>query len=154
MTNKFQILMSVVILLLSITVVYYVTAKSSLSIQEHLACANPFAGTPSLKFKPQLWTTQQLARYVNPGVLDSNEQLHTNFCKHSVDYAKIISGGPPPDGIPPLDNPRFESITQGEQWLVDGQPVIAVVSNQIAKAYPLAILTRHEIANNCHYGLC
>ena len=63
-------------------------------------------------------------------------------------------GGPPPDGISPLDNPHFESISQGEHWLVGGQPVIAVVSGQAAKAYPLAILTRHEIANDSSKLFC
>jgi len=33
----------------------------------------------------------------------------TNFCKHSVSYDDIFSGGPARDGIPPLDTPRFES---------------------------------------------
>jgi hypothetical protein len=48
----------------------------------------------------------------------------------------------------PIDNPTFESIAKADKWLVDGQPVIALAEGKLAKAYPLAILTRHEIAND------
>ena len=37
----------------------------------------------------------------------------TNFCLHSVDYDEIFSGGPPPDGIPAIDEPVFESLEAG-----------------------------------------
>ncbi len=64
-----------------------------------------------------------------------------------VDPEEIVSGGPPPDGIPPIDEPRFEAV--GEVgWLSDRQPVIAVEMNGDARAYPLLILTWHEIVND------
>jgi hypothetical protein len=47
-----------------------------------------------------------------------------------------------------LDNPVFESIAEGDAWLADVQPVISLAIEDEAKAYPLAILTRHEIAND------
>ena len=31
----------------------------------------------------------------------------TDFTKHSVPYSEIIRGGPPRDGIPPIDDPKF-----------------------------------------------
>ena len=31
----------------------------------------------------------------------------TDFTKHSVDFNEILSGGPPKDGIPAIDNPGF-----------------------------------------------
>jgi hypothetical protein len=64
-----------------------------------------------------------------------------------VDLDEIISGGPPPDGIPPIDNPRFQPVAAVE-WLSDRQPVIAVDIDGDARAYPLQILTWHEIAND------
>jgi hypothetical protein len=112
------------------------------------SCGDPFASVSTLRFNPELWTTKELAGYINVVRFDPSHELQTNFCKHSVDYNEIISGGPPPDGIPPIDNPTFESIAKGERWLVDGQPVIALAMGKVAKAYPLAILTRHEIAND------
>jgi hypothetical protein len=72
----------------------------------------------------------------------------TNFCKHSVPYSEITSGGPPPDGIPPIDDPSFVSIAQADEWLEDREPVIALVLGDDARAYPLQIMTWHEIVND------
>jgi hypothetical protein len=72
----------------------------------------------------------------------------TDFCQHSVSYNEIRSGGPPPDGIPPIDNPNFESVEDAADWLQDQSPVIAFELNGDARAYPLAIMTRHEITND------
>ncbi|MFC1974930.1 DUF3179 domain-containing (seleno)protein [Chloroflexota bacterium] len=110
-------------------------------------CGDPFAGI-SIRFRPQVWTTDGIGRFVGSHIVDPDSDLATNFCLHSVDYAEILSGGPPPDGIPPIDNPEFDSIAVGDEWLADVQPVIALAAGDEAKAYPLAILTRHEIAND------
>jgi len=110
-------------------------------------CTDPFAGT-RLRFSPDTWTAESLARFVGADVVDPDSGLKTNFCQHSVDYKDVLSGGPPPDGIPPLDNPTFDSIATGDEWLAEVQPVIALAVDEEAKAYPLAILTRHEIAND------
>jgi hypothetical protein len=116
-------------------------------------CTDPFAGVENLRFAADIWTAERLAGFVGPELVDPDSNLATNFCLHSVDYAEIISGGPPPDGIPPLDNPVFETIAQGNTWLAEVQPVIALAVGDEAKAYPLAILTRHEIANDEIGGL-
>jgi hypothetical protein len=110
-------------------------------------CTDPFAGS-RLRFSPDTWTAESLARFVGADVVDPDSGLKTNFCQHSVDYEDVLSGGPPPDGIPPIDNPTFDSIASGDEWLADAQPVIALAVDEEAKAYPLAILTRHEIAND------
>jgi len=72
----------------------------------------------------------------------------TDFCKHSVDYDSIISGGPPPDGIPPIDEPTFEDVASADEWLEDVEPVITLEINDDARAYPLQIMTWHEIVND------
>lgn len=73
----------------------------------------------------------------------------TDFCQHQAGvYDEIISGGVPRDGIPPIDNPAFESIADASTWLQPQSPVIALAFNDVARAYPLAILTRHEIVND------
>lgn len=72
----------------------------------------------------------------------------TDFTKHSVDLSEIRSGGPPPDGIPPIDEPKFESIAEAESWLPPFVPVIALEINGDARAYPIAILIWHEIVND------
>ena len=72
----------------------------------------------------------------------------TDFSLHTVPYNEFLSGGVPRDGIPPLDEPHFESIADADQWLDDVQPVVSLEINGAARAYPLAILTWHEIAND------
>ena len=77
----------------------------------------------------------------------------TNFSLHTVPYDEFLSGGVPRDGIPPLDDPKFESIVDADGWLEDVQPVVALEINGAARAYPLAILTWHEIANDTLGGV-
>lgn len=72
----------------------------------------------------------------------------TDFSKRSVPYNEIFSGGVPRDGIPPIDNPRFTTVTDADGWLEAKEPVIAIEIDGEAKAYPLQILTWHEIVND------
>ncbi len=64
----------------------------------------------------------------------------------------IISGGPPPDGIPPIDNPRFEKATD-VCGLSDTEPVLALTIDNESRAYPIQILTWHEIVNDTLSGI-
>ena len=77
----------------------------------------------------------------------------TDFSLHTVPYDEFLSGGVPRDGIPPLDDPQFESIADADTWLGDVQPVVSLEINDVARAYPLAILTWHEIANDTLGGV-
>jgi hypothetical protein len=65
-----------------------------------------------------------------------------------IDLDEVISGGPPPDGIPPIDDPQFESVQDAAGWLEDDSPVMVVEVDDDVRAYPLAILTWHEIVND------
>ncbi len=76
----------------------------------------------------------------------------TDFCLHSVDYSEFLSGGPPPDGIPAIDEPLFESVAQADEWLGDTWPVMYFELSGDARAYPLAILIWHEIVNDVVAG--
>jgi hypothetical protein len=71
----------------------------------------------------------------------------TDFCQTNIDLETVLSGGPPPDGIPPIDNPVFESVADASTWLVSQSPVVVVTIGEDTRAYPLAILTWHEIVN-------
>jgi hypothetical protein len=122
-------------------------AMAETDTHSDVTCEDPFAGV-DIRFAPQVWTAEGITRFVGTELVDPESGLETNFCKHSVDYSEILSGGPPPDGIPPLDNPTFDPIEVGDEWLADVQPVISLVVDGEAKAYPLGILTRHEIAND------
>lgn len=69
-----------------------------------------------------------------------------------VDVEQIRSGGPPPDGIPPIDEPRF--VRPGSvRNLEDQEPVIALELDGDTRAYPLQILTWHEIVNDTVAGV-
>ena len=72
----------------------------------------------------------------------------TNFAVHSVPYSEIVSGGPPRDGIPPIDSPVFFVARDAPQYMKAAEPVIAIEIDGGAKAYPLAMLIRHEIVND------
>ena len=78
----------------------------------------------------------------------STRGWETDFSRHSVPYSEISSGGVPRDGIPPLDDPKFITLEQADQWLGDAEPVISFEINGEARAYPLQILTWHEVVND------
>ena len=72
----------------------------------------------------------------------------TNFAQRTVEWSEILSGGPPKDGIPAIDNPNVESLAAGDEWLDDLEPVILFQHGSVARAYPLSILIWHEIVND------
>lgn len=77
----------------------------------------------------------------------------TDFSRHTVNFADILSGGVGRDGIPPIDNPKFETIEEAESVMNALEPVVTFKINGEAKAYPLAILTWHEVANDVVGGV-
>ena len=78
----------------------------------------------------------------------AESQFSTDFSKHSIPYDEILSGGPPKDGIPAIDAPSYVSIDDADAWIGDREPIIAVEVDGMARAYPLQILTWHEIVND------
>ena len=72
--------------------------------------------------------------------------------RSAVPLDEIRPGGPPPDGIPPIDRPAFESVQDARRWLEPQDPVLIVEVDGDARAYPLAILTYHEIVNDVVAG--
>ncbi len=76
------------------------------------------------------------------------EWPQTDFDTAIVDLDEIVSGGPPKDGIPAIDNPSFISVSEASTWLDPREPVIVVRVGETAKAYPVQILMYHEIVND------
>ena len=72
----------------------------------------------------------------------------TDFTKFSVPYSEIKRGGPPRDGITPIDRPVFETVSEASTYMADHEPVVSVELDGEARAYPLAILIWHEIVND------
>ena len=92
-------------------------------------CEDPFTGR-SIQFSTRFW------------------EGRTNFCLNSISFSEILSGGPPPDAIPAIDEPVFESVAEADAWLEEDWPVMFFEWNGEARAYPLAILIWHEIVND------
>lgn len=76
----------------------------------------------------------------------------TDFSMTSVDFVDILSGGPPKDGIPSIDDPKFWPVAE-IKGLEEHEPVISVTVNGETKAYPVRILTWHEIVNDTIGGI-
>jgi hypothetical protein len=64
-----------------------------------------------------------------------------------VDRALIVSGGPPPDAIPAIDDPSFDRAGEVD-WLAAQEAVLAVDLDGSARAYPVQIMLWHEIVND------
>lgn len=71
----------------------------------------------------------------------------TDFSRSIVPWSEIQSGGPPKDGIPSIDKPQFVPVGAAA-GLADTEPVIGLEIAGDARAYPLRILTWHEIVND------
>jgi hypothetical protein len=69
----------------------------------------------------------------------------TNGVKHIIPLDEIKSGGPPKDGIPSIDNPKF---VKDAEFISDDDLVIGLRFNGETRAYPLFILVWHEIVND------
>lgn len=78
---------------------------------------------------------------------------NTDWNRHTIEYSELLSGGPPRDGIPSVDDPQFVSPGEATDWLASNEPVIALEINGDARAYPLQILIWHEIVNDTVGGV-
>ena len=64
-----------------------------------------------------------------------------------IPLSEIKNGGPPKDGIPSIDTPKFVSSNEAD-FLKKEDRVLGLNFNGISKAYPIKILDRHEIVND------
>ena len=64
-----------------------------------------------------------------------------------IDLDHLVSGGPPPDGIPPIDHPKFQTAAEVD-WLEENCPVLSLTVGEETRAYPLEVMTWHEIVND------
>ncbi len=63
-----------------------------------------------------------------------------------------MSGGPPRDGIPSIDSPKFYLAAEAD-WLFSNSRVIGIEIEGNNRGYPLAISNWHEIANDTICGV-
>jgi len=75
-------------------------------------------------------------------------QMTEEGVKYLVDPNKIGGGGPPKDGIPSIDNPKYVSLEDADEWILDNELVLAIVYKGVKRVYPLQIMVWHEIVND------
>ena len=89
----------------------------------------------ALSAEPRLWAA---------------EWPDTDFSVNSIEsaWSEIMSGGPPKDGIPALDDPGFMPVAD-ETRIAEREPVITLeIEGEVPRAYPIRYLTWHEIVND------
>jgi hypothetical protein len=90
------------------------------------------------------------ARENVPSALDNLRDAR--FPAPLIDLDHLVSGGPPPDGIPPIDAPNFQP-ADAVDWLEASEPVLALTVAGETRAYPLQVMTWHEIVNDTVGGV-
>jgi cytochrome c biogenesis protein CcdA len=70
----------------------------------------------------------------------------TDFRNADPKLAQALSGGPPKNGIPAIDEPTFVPLSEFDR--PDSVQAIVLVGESVTKVYPYNILTWHEIVND------
>ncbi len=92
----------------------------------------------SAKDQPQLLESTQVQQR-QPAPFDLRDL--------SIPAEEIRGGGPPKDGIPAVTNPKTVKAAEA-RFLKDIDRVVGVILYGQARAYPISILTQHEIVND------
>jgi hypothetical protein len=82
----------------------------------------------------------------------SSIKVDSRGVKYIVHPSKILSGGPPKDGIPSIDNPKFVALSEADRWIEDNELVLAIIYKGEKRVYPFQILVWHEIVNDTIAG--
>jgi hypothetical protein len=101
----------------------------------------------------------------SPALAQPLARLGIDASRATIDVRDVISGGPPPQGIPALGfaglagvadaspAPQFVRSDEAAGWLREREPVILVRLGGESRIYPLQVLTYHEIANDTLGGV-
>ena len=96
-------------------------------------------------------------------------QFSTDFSRATISYDQVMSGGPPKDGIPAIDDPSFVDVSAADEWIAADESVMVVslqeggtagggdaaggdASGETTHIYPIQILMWHEIVNDSLAG--
>ena len=80
-------------------------------------------------------------------LLLASPSLAWDFAKHSIPVEEIQTGGPPKDGIPALTEPKYAPAAKAD-FMRDDEQVIGLAYRGEARAYPLRIMSWHELVND------
>ncbi len=119
---------------------YSLVLVVSLLLAFLIGCAAPAPAPPTIPSRPP-----------SPG-RDLEIKTGPDGTKYIVDPAKIIGGGPPKDGIPSIDKPKFVPLKEADQWIKDNELVLGIIYKGVKRVYPLQIMVWHEIVNDTIAG--
>ncbi len=97
-------------------------------------------------------TSQPPAPTTPPSQEEYDIKTDPSGLKYIVDPDKIVGGGPPKDGIPSIDNPKFVPLDEADQWIEDNELVLGITYKGVKRVYPLQIMVWHEIVNDIIAG--
>jgi hypothetical protein len=148
-----QLKRGIILLVLILTACGQVTASSSDEIEAPTLVPSPPADTetPPPATETPTDSPELLPKEEPPP--GTRREFSTDFDKHTVPHSEILSGGPPKDGIPAIDEPRFVSVEEADAWLGAQEPIILVQIGADARAYPIQIFMWHEIVNDVVDGV-
>jgi hypothetical protein len=106
------------------------------------ACSTPEVGSD-----PGAPTATSTASPVPTGLSALDDPAAAGLPRPLIDVSELRSGGPPPDGIPAIDEPRFVTPAAAD-WLTEDEPVLVLETTDGARIYPVQIMIWHEIVND------
>lgn len=83
-----------------------------------------------------------------PELLYAASKNGFDLSNSEISARKIKSGGPPRDGIPAIDRPRFVSAADAAEFMQAHDRVVGLKIKDQWRAYPIKILNYHEIVND------
>lgn len=88
-----------------------------------------------------------LLAWIGIGTVNAQSVLGFDLSEAIIPAKEIRRGGPPPDGIPSIDEPKFTPVAEVD-FLEPDDTIIAFEKDGVARAYPFRILIWHEIVND------
>ncbi len=108
------------------------------------------SGSPAAVDAVALPQAESSPRQQVPSALTDRD--NSAFPEPLLDPDLVLSGGPPPDGIPAIDEPTFIRASDVD-WLADAEAVLALTIGNDTRAYPIQVMTWHEIVNDTVGGV-
>jgi len=71
-----------------------------------------------------------------------------DFSKTSIPVEDILGGGPPKNGIPALFEPEYITVKEADKLMKPEERVFGLTLNGVSRAYPIRIMSWHELVND------
>lgn len=93
------------------------------------------------------WLLTTLLSLIAPTAVTAQSILGFDLNNANIPVEEVRRGGPPPDGIPSIDTPKFTPVAEVD-FLEPDDTIIAYEKDGVTRAYPFRILIWHEIVND------